>query len=79
MVAKSPDVSLHINTNMVQIAKAQIIVCPVAIESISKKKKNYIDVQADMGLYCSGPSCSKLTMSLVNDSLKFTSSDTQIC
>ena len=31
-------------------------------------------------LYCSsGPSCSKLTMLLVNDSLKFTSSDTQIC
>ena len=27
----------------------------------------------------SGSSCSKLTMSLVNDSLKFTSSDTQIC
>ena len=27
----------------------------------------------------SGPSCSKLTTSLVNDSLKFTSSDTQIC
>ena len=26
----------------------------------------------------SGPSCSKLTMSLVNDSLKFTSSDMQI-
>ena len=26
----------------------------------------------------SGPSCSKLTMSLVNDSLKFTSSDTRI-
>ena len=26
-----------------------------------------------------GPSCSKLTTSLVNDSLKFTSSDTQIC
>ena len=26
-----------------------------------------------------GPSCSKLTMSLVNNSLKFTSSDTQIC
>ena len=26
-----------------------------------------------------GPSCSKLTMSLVNDSLKFTSNDTQIC
>ena len=25
------------------------------------------------------PSCSKLTMSLVNDSLKFTSSDMQIC
>ena len=27
----------------------------------------------------SGPSCSKLMMSLVKDSLKFTSSDTQIC
>ena len=27
----------------------------------------------------SGPSCSKLTTSLVNDSLKFTLSDTQIC
>ena len=26
-----------------------------------------------------GPSCSKLTMSLVNDSLKFTSIDMQIC
>ena len=26
-----------------------------------------------------GPSCSKLTMSLVKDSLKFTSSDRQIC
>ena len=29
--------------------------------------------------YRSGPSCSKLMMSLVNDSLNFTSSDTQIC
>ena len=27
----------------------------------------------------SGPSCSKLLMSLVNDLLKITSSDTQIC
>ena len=27
----------------------------------------------------SGPSCSKLTMWLVNDSLKFTLSDAQIC
>ena len=29
--------------------------------------------------YFPGPSCSKLTMSLVNDSLKFTSIDAQIC
>ena len=29
-------------------------------------------------LLSSGPSCSKLTMSLVNDTLKFSSSDTQI-
>ena len=32
-----------------------------------------------MDVYISGPSCSKLTTSLVNDSLKFTLSDTQIC
>ena len=54
----------------------------------------WVNIQADLSLcwshksYCrfsymlaqilSGPSCSKLTMSLVNDSLKFTSSDTQI-
>ena len=30
-------------------------------------------------IYIPGPSCSKLTTSLVNESLKFTSSDTQIC
>ena len=29
--------------------------------------------------YHAEPSCSKLMTSLVNDSLKFTSSDTQIC
>ena len=29
--------------------------------------------------WTSGPSCSKLTMSLVNDLLKFTLSDMQIC
>ena len=33
----------------------------------------------DFFVLSSGPSCSKLTMSLVSDSLKFTSSDTQIC
>ena len=37
----------------------------------------HIDILSDKEQ--SGPSCSKLTMSLVNDSLKFTSSDTQIC
>ena len=45
------------------------------------------DAHAHLDLRCSqmayicfpGPSCSKLTMSLVNDSLKFTLSDTQIC
>ena len=35
--------------------------------------------QKPRAAYTSGPSFSKLTMSLVNDSLKFTSSDTQIC
>ena len=32
-----------------------------------------------LSVYNTGPSCSKLTTSLVNDSLKFTLSDTQIC
>ena len=36
-------------------------------------------VIAGLYSYTSGPSCSKLTTSLVNDSLKFTLSDTQIC
>ena len=35
--------------------------------------------KADQWNNTPGPGCSKLTMSLVNDSLKFTSSDTQIC
>ena len=44
--------------------------------SILDRKKHLIK-----GYLCviPGPSCSKLTTSLVNDSLKFTSSDTQIC
>ena len=39
------------------------------------KKKNIEELSSNTP----GPSCSKLAMSLVNDSLKFTSSDTQIC
>ena len=43
--------------------------------------KLYLKDDARKHLYNNspGPSCSKLTMSLVNDSLKFTSSDMQIC
>ena len=36
-------------------------------------------VALNKSLIETGPSCSKLTMSLVNDSLKVTSSDMQIC
>ena len=36
-------------------------------------------ISATVTRNASGPSCSKLTMSLVNDSLKFKSSDTQTC
>ena len=43
------------------------------------KKGSDINKTAAGGNNSTGPSCSKLTMSLVNDSLKFTSSDTQIC
>ena len=39
--------------------------------------KRITDCVLEPSSYCPGPSCSKLTISLVNDSLKFTSSDTQ--
>ena len=42
---------------------------------VYKYFKNSFGYTKDM----SGPSCSKLTTSLVHDSLNFTSSDTQIC
>ena len=38
-----------------------------------------LDKVVNVNTLATGPSCSKLTMSLVNDSLKFASSDTQIC
>ena len=38
-----------------------------------------VNINGFSPLWRSGPSCSKLRMSLVNDSLKFTLSDTQIC
>ena len=43
------------------------------------KKDKFCDFLFDFLHIKSGPSCSKLTTSLVNDSLKFTSSDTQMC
>ena len=45
-----------------------------------EKLKHALVETVDKVRHCkTGPSCSKLMMSLVNDSLKFTSSDTQIC
>ena len=51
-----------------------------------EEKEGYIKSSSGVGSFksticCvrSRPSCSKLTTSLVNESLKFTSSDTQIC
>ena len=43
------------------------------------KELEPVDESIHFFFFFSGPSCSKLTTSLVNDSLKFTSSDTQIC
>ena len=42
-------------------------------------KTNAVQVLLNSRTSSSGPSCSKLMTSLVNDSLKFTSSDMQIC
>ena len=44
--------------------------------NLNKKSSFYTHQQVGR---CPGQSCSKLTMSLVNDSLKFTLSDTQMC
>ena len=51
-------------------------------KNIYKKNRTnslYLFMPPVFTTYYTGPSFSKLTMSLVNDSLKFTSSDTQIC
>ena len=57
------------------------------VQGYKNKEKDYISLLLLLYLFqtgtweeaISGPSCSKLTMSLVKDALKFTSSDTQIC
>ena len=46
---------------------------------VNKCHSWWINVIWRVTSYKSGPSCSKLTTSLVNDSLKLTSSDMQIC
>ena len=54
---------------------------PLTVNSHFVKRKINTDdgVKFSIKTLKTGPSCSKLTTSLVNDSLKFTSSDTQIC
>ena len=54
--------------------------CTWKISKIVNVNGEDANLTAEIKDSCSpGPSCSKLTSSLVNDSLKFTSSDTQIC
>ena len=60
-------------TRTVQVSQ-QLKTGQVAEPSTRKKQNIVVCVP-----YLSGPSCSKLTTSLVNDLLKFKSSDTQIC
>ena len=51
----------------------------IKLSDLLKNRKVWHLNLFSMSTSTSGPSCSKLTMSLVNDSLKFTSSYTQIC
>ena len=53
----------------------------IQLTQVILKSKGLSEILQDIctSTLISGPSCSKLTTSLVNDSLKFTSSDTQIC
>ena len=57
--------------------KGSVTACSMKCRTVMSwiSASNYIQT----GTSWSGPSCSKLTTSLANDSLKFTSSDTQIC
>ena len=63
----------------VQVIILEGVSIPLKIKSYINWKKMFVHEYLTLNQYQPGPSCSKLTMSLVNDSLKFTSSDTQIC
>ena len=52
--------------------------CTHVPKEYTRLKERHFIKRYDNPKYKPGPSCSKLTTSLVNDSLKFTSSDTQI-
>ena len=74
-------VYLQVNMNVYLLL---IISIPVKIWNTTQKYKVYycITITPDKAHFSpksTGPSCSKLTMLLVNESLKFTSSDMQIC
>ena len=62
---------LHLPIQEVQLS-VLLVKEPVCAQVLANHSK-------DSRGYELGPSCSKLTTSLVNDSLKFTSSDTRIC
>ena len=61
-----------VKTNLTELFPWKCIISPLTIQT-----RFHLGFQL-MLINITGPSCSKLTMSLVNDSLKFTSSDTQI-
>ena len=65
---------LHTKKNKKQLNGKVKTIYPLAY----KYPLEYNYKLTDLKHYQPGPSCSKLTMSLVNDSLKFTLSDTQI-
>ena len=47
-------------------------------KTVREMSGNFTNQPDEVRMSCPGPSCSKLTTSLVNDWLKFTLSDTQI-
>ena len=51
----------------------------IVLGSLKKSKKISLPKEESTAFHEPGPSFSKLTTSLVNDSLKFTLSNTQIC
>ena len=78
-IGSSVDLSSSLSLPMVDVSCERIVSASPVVRSMKGSGRMSHFGMSRLLFKVSGPSCSKLTMSLVNDSLKFTSSHTQIC